>query len=62
MTGSEKAGGARFPGFDAAAQARHWDPVTAGVVLDRLAMPPDIRFFTPEQEAALKEFAGKMES
>ena len=24
-----------------AAQARHWDPVTAGVVLDRLAMPPD---------------------
>jgi Gluconate 2-dehydrogenase subunit 3 len=46
------AGGARFPGFDAAAQARHWDPVTAGVVLDRLSMPPDIRFFTPEQEAA----------
>ena len=29
-------GGTRFPGFDAGAQARHWDPVTAGVVLDRL--------------------------
>jgi hypothetical protein len=45
-------GGTRFPGFDAAAQARHWDPATAGVVLDRLAMPPDIRFFTPAEEAA----------
>jgi hypothetical protein len=41
----------RFPGFDAAAQSRHWDPVTVGVVLGRLGMPPDIRFFTPEQEA-----------
>jgi Gluconate 2-dehydrogenase subunit 3 len=41
----------RFPGFDAAEQARHWDPVTAGVVLNRLSMPPDIRFFTPAQEA-----------
>jgi hypothetical protein len=44
-------GSGRFPGFDAAAQARHWDPVTAGVVLSRLMMPPDLRFFTPEQEA-----------
>ncbi len=43
---------ARFPGFDAGAQARHWDPVTAGVVLDRLSMAPDIRFFTPAEEAA----------
>jgi hypothetical protein len=41
----------RFPGFDAAAQAPHWDPVTAGVVLSRLGMPPDIRFFTPDEEA-----------
>ena len=44
-------GGGRFPGFDAAAQAPHWDPVTAGVVLSRLGMPPDIRFFTPAEEA-----------
>jgi hypothetical protein len=43
---------ARFPGFDAAAQAAHWDPVTAGVVLARVSMPPDIRFFTPAEEAA----------
>jgi hypothetical protein len=43
---------ARFPGFDAAGQARHWDRVTASVVLDRMGLPPDIRFFTPAQEAA----------
>ncbi len=41
----------RFPGFSAVAQARHWDPVTAGVVLSRLSRPPDLRFFTPSQEA-----------
>ncbi|SFC64629.1 Gluconate 2-dehydrogenase subunit 3 [Nocardioides terrae] len=41
----------RFPGFDALAQAGHWDPVTAGTVMARLGMPPDIRFFTPEEEA-----------
>jgi hypothetical protein len=45
-------GSARFPGFDAAAQAQHWDPITAGVVLERLSMPPDIRFFTPAEQAA----------
>jgi hypothetical protein len=42
---------ARFPGLDATAQAPHWDPVTAGAVLARIGMPPDIRFFTPAQEA-----------
>jgi hypothetical protein len=33
-------GGSRFPGFDAVAEAGHWDPVTAGVVLSRVGMPP----------------------
>jgi hypothetical protein len=42
----------RFPGFDAAAQARHWDPVTAGVVLSRLRIPQELGFFTPAEEAA----------
>jgi hypothetical protein len=42
---------ARFPGFDAAAQARHWDPVTAGVVLDRLRSPEEPNFFTPAEQA-----------
>jgi hypothetical protein len=44
-------GGGRFPGFDAAAQAAHWDQVTAGVVLSRLGVPPDIRFFSQAEEA-----------
>jgi len=44
--------GQRFPGFDAAAQAGHWDRVTAAVVLGRLSLSPDIRFFTPAEEAA----------
>ena len=42
----------RFPGFDAAAQARRWDPVTAGAVLSRLGRQSDVRFFTPAEEAA----------
>jgi Gluconate 2-dehydrogenase subunit 3 len=42
---------ARFPRFDPVAQAAHWDPVTAGVVLGRLGRAPDIRFFTPGEEA-----------
>lgn len=41
----------RFPGFDVASQARHWDPVTAGVVTERLGIAPDVRFFTPIEEA-----------
>src|ERR1039457_4532211 len=38
--------GSRFPGFDAVAEAGHWDPVTAGAVLSRGGMPPGLRFFT----------------
>jgi Gluconate 2-dehydrogenase subunit 3 len=52
VTGAGRtAGASRFPGFDAAAQAARWDAVTAGVVLARLGMPPDIRFFSPAEEA-----------
>jgi hypothetical protein len=47
-----QATGDRFPGFDVLDQAGHWDPVTAGVVLRRVGRPPDIRFFTPAEEAA----------
>jgi gluconate 2-dehydrogenase subunit 3-like protein len=47
-----EATGDRFPGFDVLDQAGHWDPVTAGVVLARVGRPPDIRFFTPAEEAA----------
>jgi Gluconate 2-dehydrogenase subunit 3 len=37
----------RFPGFDVLALSKHWDQVTAGVVLARIGTAPDIRFFTP---------------
>lgn len=47
----QSADGGRFPGFDVLSQSRHWDPVTAGVVLARTAMPPAIRFFTPAEQA-----------
>jgi Gluconate 2-dehydrogenase subunit 3 len=46
-----RAAGDRFPGFNVLDQTRHWDPVTAGVVLNRVGRPPDIRFFTPAEEA-----------
>lgn len=41
----------RFPGFDVLDQSSHWDPVTTGVVLDRIGMAPDIRFFSPDEQA-----------
>jgi len=43
--------GGRFPGLSVLDQAAHWDPVTAGVVLSRIGKPPEIRFFTPVEEA-----------
>jgi hypothetical protein len=46
-----RATGDRFPGFNVLGQASRWDPVTAGVVLNRVRRPPDIRFFTPAEEA-----------
>jgi hypothetical protein len=42
---------ARFPGFDVVAQRDHWDPVTGGVVLSRLAPPAALRFFSPHETA-----------
>ncbi|MDQ0028652.1 gluconate 2-dehydrogenase subunit 3 family protein [Arthrobacter bambusae] len=47
-------GGARFPGFSSLAQSGHWDQATAGVVLGRIALPADIRFFTPTEEATAR--------
>jgi len=41
----------RFPGFDAAAQAPHWDQVTAETVLGRLSPPPPAKFFTAAETA-----------
>jgi hypothetical protein len=41
----------RFPGFEVLSQARHWDQVTADVVLARIGPPPALKFFTAAQEA-----------
>ena len=43
--------GERFPGFDVLSQARHWDDVTAEVVLARVGPPPVLRFFTGPEAA-----------
>ena len=48
---SSKPWAGRFPGFDVLKQSGHWDPVTTGVVLERVGMAPDIRFFTPTEQA-----------
>jgi Gluconate 2-dehydrogenase subunit 3 len=52
QSGAQAAGGGRFPSFDPVDQSSHWDPVTAGVVLARLAAPASFRFFTPGEQAA----------
>jgi Gluconate 2-dehydrogenase subunit 3 len=41
----------RFPGFDVLSQARHWDTVTADVVMARTGPPPDPQFFTDTERA-----------
>lgn len=41
----------RFPGFDTLQQVPTWDGVTAGTVLARLGRPPDLRFFSVQEEA-----------
>jgi Gluconate 2-dehydrogenase subunit 3 len=42
---------ARFPGFSTLAQVRHWDAATVAAVASRCGRAPDVRFFTPEEEA-----------
>ncbi|MDQ2814284.1 MAG: gluconate 2-dehydrogenase subunit 3 family protein [Actinomycetota bacterium] len=61
MTGAApRSSHGRFPGFDVLAQSGHWDPVTTGVVLSRTAMAPDIRFFTPAEQAAAAALCGQL--
>ena len=43
-----------FPGFDVLAQRRHWDDVTAGVVLARLSLPDPPRFHTLTEEGVAR--------
>jgi hypothetical protein len=46
----------RYPDYDVLASTEHWDSLTRGVVLDRVASVPEIRFFDEEQERALRAF------
>jgi hypothetical protein len=46
----------RYPDYDVLVASDHWDPLTRRVVFDRVAQPPELRFFTPEQARALRAF------
>jgi len=41
----------RFPGFGAAGQAGHWDPVTADLIRSRVGPQPPVAFFTAAEAA-----------
>ena len=43
--------GGRFPGLDVLGQARHWDRVTADVILARIEPLPAVKFFTAAEKA-----------
>jgi Gluconate 2-dehydrogenase subunit 3 len=47
-------GAGRFPGFDVLHQIRHWDPVTADVVLARTEAPAAVKFFTEAEESCAR--------
>jgi hypothetical protein len=44
----------RFPGFDVLDQIRHWDRVTADVVLARVGPPAAVKFFTEPEESCAR--------
>ncbi len=50
----------RFPGYDVLGEVDTWDAVTAGVVLDRLSLPNDLRFFSMDEEAVGRCLVGQL--
>jgi hypothetical protein len=54
--GTAPQGRSRYPDYDVLEQARHWDEATRRVVLARVAETPAVRFFTPEEERAMRAF------
>ncbi|HEX5307553.1 MAG TPA: gluconate 2-dehydrogenase subunit 3 family protein [Solirubrobacteraceae bacterium] len=46
----------RYPDYDVLADTSHWDPLTRGVVLDRVANIPEVRFFTEREARTLRAF------
>ena len=46
----------RYPDYDVLANADNWDPATRAVVTARLRAPGPLRFFTAQEEPALRAF------
>jgi gluconate 2-dehydrogenase subunit 3-like protein len=46
----------RYPDYNVLDEVDHWDEVTRRVVLERIENVPEIRFFNPEEAAALGAF------
>ncbi|MGH3845513.1 MAG: hypothetical protein ACRDR6_29320 [Pseudonocardiaceae bacterium] len=46
----------RYPDYDVLSGVGTWDTATRKVVLARLEPPGPLRFFTPEEEPALRAF------
>ena len=47
----------RFPDYDVLEQQDHWDEVTRRVVLDRVHVVPEVRFFEPAELETLTAFS-----
>jgi len=51
----------RFPGYDVVSQRHTWDEETAGVVLGRLAPPPEpVRFFTEHERPTARALLDRL--
>lgn len=50
----------RFPGFDVLDEVERWDAVTAGVVLARLAPPPELSVFTRAEQATAEALCDQL--
>src|SRR3954471_2372699 len=54
--GTAPQGRSRYPDYDVLEQAKHWDEATRRVVLERVDNVPPVRFFTPNDERAMRAF------
>jgi hypothetical protein len=46
----------RYPDYDVLAEGSHWDALTRGVVFDRVANVPEVRFFDEQETRTLRAF------
>jgi hypothetical protein len=59
-TGTTPGGHDRFPGFDVMAEAGHWDDVTRATVVQRLAAPSPLSFFTVHEEPTVRALCDRL--